>query len=94
MSLQSHSSFDCVIFFTTAGNSDLNSADMPGAESLVGWLLEHSDLQIVESDSDSDSSIEDIEMFSDAESMSSSDFSSDEIDRLVAENQVRRHGYI
>jgi hypothetical protein len=66
------------------GGSLAPGADVPSAESLVGWLLEHQDLQVTElSDSeeveldDDEGSLSDI--FSDSDSISdySDDFADD-----------------
>ncbi len=57
-----------MIIVLFSGGSLAPGSEMPSAETLVGWLLEHTELQITDlSDSDSLSSIEG---FSDSDSMS------------------------
>lgn len=68
----------------------MNSTDMPEAETLVGWLLEHADLQIVESDTDSESSYEDLDVYSDTDSVS--DYS-DEYEGAYGESNVSLYFY-
>ena len=49
------------LFHLSAGGTDISSVDSQTMENLVSWLLERSELQIVESESDSsDSSIDDV----------------------------------
>ena len=52
-----------------SGGSLAPGGDAPGAEGLVGWLLEHQDIHLPDM-SDSDSLSDDLDQFSDTESLS------------------------
>ena len=59
---------DITVYINVSGGSLAPGSEMPSAETLVGWLLEHTELQVADlSDSDGLSSID---AFSDTDSMS------------------------